>query len=194
MDKYITGAAIKRLREARGLTQAQLADILSVSDKAVSKWETCRSYPDITLMEPLAAALGISVIELLSGEAVTNKNRASNMTRMKFYVCPICGNVITATGEATVSCCGITLPALEDEAPDGQHEVTVTEVEDEYYVTLKHPMTKSHYISFMAALSDDGIQLIKLYPEGEAAARFKCRRTRLLYLCCNKHGLFKVRL
>lgn len=51
MDQYITGAAIKGLRERNGMTQLQLAERLGVSDKTVSKWETGKGYPDITLME-----------------------------------------------------------------------------------------------------------------------------------------------
>ena len=66
-------------------------------------------------------------------------------------------------------------------------------VEDEYYVTLDHPMTKDHYISFIAALSDQGIQFVKMYPEGNAEARFKRNRVEKLYAYCNQHGLFQVK-
>lgn len=79
MDAYVTGATIRKLREAKKLTQAQLADKLDVSDKAVSKWETGKGLPDITLIEPLAAALGVSLMELLSGDKISNNNRAANM-------------------------------------------------------------------------------------------------------------------
>ena len=67
MDNYITGATIKRLREAKGITQTQLAEQIGVSSKAVSKWETGRGIPDISLIEPLSKALGVSIIELMSG-------------------------------------------------------------------------------------------------------------------------------
>lgn len=194
MNTYVTGAIIKRLREEKKLTQLELAERLHVSDKSVSKWETGKGYPDITLIEPLAAALGISVMELMSGSDVTNTNRAFNMLRTKFYVCPICGNVLAATGEALISCCGITLPPLEAEEPDAAHTPDIEIVEDEYYVTLDHEMTKQHSISFMAAVSDDGMQLVKLYPEGNAETRFKIRRTRYLYCFCNRHGLFRLRI
>ena len=190
MDKYVTGDVIRRLREAKKMTQEELAAKLFVSGKAVSKWETGKGYPDISLIEPLAAALDISVIELLSGDTVTNRNRSANMTKAAFYVCPVCGNVILASGEAVVSCCGIILPALEAEPAEEEHAIRMEKVEDEYYVTLDHPMTKDHYISFLAALSDQGIQLIKLYPEGSAEGRFKISRVRKLYACCNRHGLF----
>ena len=125
MNQYVTGAMIRRLRESRNMTQNQLADKISVSSKAVSRWETGRGYPDISLIEPLADALGVSVIELFSGEDVVNTNRASNMLRMKLHVCPICGNLIQSTGEAVVSCCGIVLPALEAEPADEAHRLHI---------------------------------------------------------------------
>lgn len=121
MASYISGASIRALRERAGMTQRHLADRLGITDKAVSKWETDRGLPDITLVEPLACALGVSVAELLSGEQIVNANRAGNLLRAKFYVCPLCGNVIHATGEVSISCCGIALPVLEVEnAVDGR--------------------------------------------------------------------------
>lgn len=194
MNQYVTGAMIRRLREERRLTQSGLAEILQVSDKAVSKWETGKGYPDITLVEPIARALGVSVIELLSGDDVRNTNRAGNLLRSRLYVCPICGNVLTGTGEAVVSCHGIVLPPLEGEKAEGAHEIHVEVCEDEYYVTLDHPMTKEHYISFLAAVTDNSLHVVKLYPEGNAEARFKRGRTRLLYAYCNRHGLYQIRL
>ncbi len=193
MDKYVTGAVIRKLRENKKMTQEELAEKVFVSSKAVSKWETGQGFPDVSLIEPLAKALGISVIELLSGEDIRNINRASNMNRCKFYVCPVCGNVIEATGEAVVSCCGITLPPLDAEECDDEHRINVETVEDEYYVTVDHPMTKDHYISFLAAVSDDGIQLKKLYPEGLCEARFRIRAVRKIYAFCNYHGLFLLK-
>ena len=193
MDRYVTGDVIRALREKKGLTQEELAQRIFVSGKAVSKWETGKGYPDISLLEPLAAALDISVIELLSGQSVTNRNRAANMLRGKWYVCPVCGNVLFAAGEAVISCCGITLPPLEAEAPDGDHGMEVSVVEDEYFVHVRHPMTKDHYISFLAATSDQGVQITKLYPEEEAQARFKINGVRRLYACCNRDGLFERR-
>lgn len=192
MNQYVTGNIIKKYREEARLTQTDLAQVLGVSDKAVSKWETGRSYPDITLIEPLAKALGLSAIELLSGESVTNRNRSYKMTKACFYVCPICGNVITAAGEAVVSCCGIVLPALEAESidKDSPYQLMITHVEDEYYVTIDHPMKKENFISFMAGVSGSRVEIVKLYPEGNAEARFKTRLTKDIYFFCNKHGLF----
>ena len=192
MDNYVTGAVIKRLRENKKMTQEELAQKIFVTSKAVSKWETGKGFPDVGLLEALGKALDVSVIELLSGEDITNLNKACNMAKGKFYVCPVCGNVIQTTGEAVISCCGITLPPLEAESPDQDHEFKIETVEDEYFVTINHPMTKDHYISFIAAISDQGVQLVKLYPEGEAQARFKINRVRKLYAYCNRHGLFEV--
>ena len=102
MDTYITGAAIKRLRENKNLTQSDLAQKIGVSSKAVSKWETGKDLPDISLIEPLSKVLGVSVMKLMSGDTVINKNISSNVLRSKFYVCPVCGNVIRAMGDAVL--------------------------------------------------------------------------------------------
>ena len=193
MNQYVTGTMIRRLRENKKMTQHQLADKIGVSDKAVSKWETGRGYPDISLVESLAEALGVSIIELFSGEDVENTNKSFNMLRMKLHVCPICGNIIQSTGEAVVSCCGLVLPALEAEPEDDSHHLHIEKVEDEYYVTISHEMNKNHYISFIMALKDDGCEICKLYPEGDAEARFKISRTRSFLYYCNKHGLFRVK-
>ena len=191
MNKYVTGAMIKRLRESRKMTQHQLAEKLNISDKAVSKWETGRGYPDIALIEPLAEAVGVSVIELFSGEDVVNTNKSHNMLQTKLHVCPICGNIIQSTGDVIVSCCGLVLPTLEAETEDESHLLHVAQVEDECYVTISHEMSKTHYISFILALKDDGYEIKKLYPEGNAEARFKISRTKEILCYCNQHGLFK---
>lgn len=194
MNSYVTGSMIREFREKKKMTQAGLAEKLGISDKTVSKWETGRGYPDVTMLEPLAEALGLSVLELMRGESVSNGNRACNMLKSRFYVCPICGNVILSAGEALVNCCGITLPALEPEEPDPAHELKPEISEDEYYVTIDHEMSRSHYISFIAGLKDDGCELRKLYPEGPAEARLKIARTARIVFYCNKHGLFLQRL
>lgn len=192
MNNYITGATIRRLREKLGLTQVNLAHKLSVSDKTISKWETGKGLPDISMIEPLANALNISVIELLSGDYVSNANRSCNMKRSKVYVCPVCGNVIRSTGEAVISCCGITLPALEAEEADEHHPIQVDYIDGEYHVVVKHDMSKRHYISFIAYVTDASFEMVKLYPEGNAEARFCMRGRGVVYFYCNQHGLMKV--
>lgn len=194
MNNYVTGGTIKALREARNLTQAELADKIGVSSKTVSKWETAKGLPDITLLQPLAAALGVSVIELMNGEPIANHNVSGNMLRSKFYVCPLCGNIIHTTGAALISCCGITLPALEAEEPDEDHGVTIEHVEDEHFITVPHPMTKGHYISFIASVTSDRLQMVKLYPEGNAETRLQLRGRGYLYYYCKQHGLFRKKI
>ena len=194
MNTYVTGSAIKQLREKRNLTQAELAERIGVSSKTISKWETAKGLPDISLLQPLAQALGISVIELMNGEHIINRNVSANMLRCKFYVCPICGNAIHSLGSTVVSCCGITLPALEAEETDDDHAITIENVEDEHFVTVHHPMTKAHYISFIAFVTSDRIQMVKLYPEGNAETRLQLRGKGHLYYYCNQHGLFKKKV
>lgn len=194
MNTYVTGATIKMLREKRNLTQGTLAERIGVSSKTISKWETAKGLPDISLLQPLAKALGVSVIELMDGEHIINKNVSANMLRSKFYVCPICGNVIHTTGNAVVSCCGVTLPALEPEETSDGHLVTIENVEDEQFITVQHPMTKQHFISFIAFVTSDRFQMVKLYPEGNAETRLQLRGMGHLYYYCNQHGLFKKKM
>ena len=194
MNRYITGATIKTLREARKLTQSELAAQIGVSDKTVSKWETAKGLPDISLLQPLAQALGISVIELMNGKPISNQNLSANMLRSKFYICPVCGNIVHSSGDTLVSCCGITLPALEAEDFDDAHRIMIEKVEDEHFVTIPHPMTKQHYISFVAFVTSDRLQMVKFYPEGNAEARLQLRGRGYLYYCCNRHGLFRKKV
>lgn len=194
MNAYVTGTTIRNLRESRNMTQAELGERIGVSSKTISKWETGKGLPDISLLSPLAQALGISLIELMNGAPIQNKNISANLLRSKFYVCPLCGNCLHSTGNALVSCCGITLPPLEAEAPDGDHTVTIENVEDEHFLTIHHPMTKQHFISFAAFVTCDRIQMVKFYPEGNAETRMQLRGMGTLYYYCNRHGLFKQKI
>lgn len=194
MDTYVTGITIKALREKKGITQGELSEMLGVSSKAVSKWETGKGLPDISLIEPLANALSVSLTELMSGETVINKNISANILRSRFYVCPVCGNIIRTVGEAFISCCGVTLPPLTAEENDENHFVKIERVEDEYFLSVSHDMTKEHYISFVAYLTTDRIQFVKLYPEGDAETRLNLRGRGILYVYCNRHGLMKQKI
>ncbi len=194
MSGFVTGGAIRALREGKGYTQKRLAEMVMVSDKAVSKWETGKGLPDISLIEPLAKALGVSVAELLSGERIENANRAGNMRKGCFHVCPICGNAIFSVGQGAFSCCGVALPALEAESADDAHEVRVEKIETDYYVTVPHPMTRTHYLSFFAYVTMNRVQFLKLYPEQDAQARFPIAGHGDIYAYCNWHGLFKIKV
>ena len=194
MNQYVTGAVIKELRKKNKMTQLQLADKLGVSDKTVSKWETAKGYPDITLIQPIAEAFSVSVTELISGNAVYNSNVSANVLKSKFYVCPVCGNIIHSMGEAVIHCHGVLLTAETAERSDESHKITVEKIEDEYFVKIDRAMTKNHYISFIAALSCDKIELVKLYPEGSNEARFKRSGVEKILFYCNRDGLFYMNL
>lgn len=153
-----------------------------------------KGYPDITLLEPIADAFSISVTELISGNTVYNTNISSNMMKSKFYICPVCGNVIHCMGEAVLHCYGVSLqPALAEET-DEDHKIFVERIEDEYYVRIEHEMSKKHYISFIAAASSDRMEIVKLYPEGNAEARLKVNGVKKIFFYCNRRGLFYMDL
>ena len=190
---YLATETIRSLREQRGLTQRSLAEAIGVTDKAISKWESGRGLPDIALIDPIARALGISAAELLTGDVRTNENRAGNMLRSVFHVCPICGNIVFSLGEGSFSCCGSTLIPCEAEEPDEGHALHVERLDGEWYVTLEHPMAKTHFISFIAYVNADGARIKKLYPEQGPEARFRIESPGRIYAYCNIHGLFMVK-
>lgn len=191
---YVTGDTIRALREKKNLTQKELAERLMVSDKTVSKWETGRGLPDIGILTELAAVLDVSVPELLTGEIAVNRNLSANLKRARFYVCPVCGNVIFAMGEGAYSCCGIRLPALEEEAAGAEHLLKTEIIENELYVTADHPMEKNHYISFIAYVNEGTLQLQKLYPEQEVQVYFRRMGWGKLYAYCSRHGLVSCKV
>lgn len=194
MNNYVTGAAIRMLREKQHLTQSQLAEKLCVSDKAVSKWETGKGLPDISLIEPLAEVLRVSIPELFSGEQIINKNRSANILKSNIYICPICGNIIHSTGSALISCCGVTLPPEEAEEADDDHQILCQKTDTEYCVSIDHPMTKDHYISFIAYSTGGRFELVKLYPEGGTDVTFFRRGHGQFLWYCNHHGLFRKKI
>ncbi len=191
MNNYITGKIIKELREKKQLTQMELAEVIGVSDKTISKWETGKGLPDISLIEPLAKVLEVSIIELMNGEYITNRNKSGNMLKSNFSVCPVCGNIIHTMGENINSCCGINLPILEAELENEKHTINCEIIENEYYISLEHEMTKNHYISFITYITNDKCEIAKLYPEQNAEVRFTKKGNGIIYAYCNKDGLVK---
>lgn len=188
---YISGKVIRELREKKQITQKQLADCLRVSDKTISKWETERGLPDISIIGDLAETLGVSVAEIMMGEYTVNENRCANIRKSNFYVCPVCGNVIWSIGKGTYSCCGIMLPALEVEEQDEKHELDIKIIDNQYAICLDHPMTKEHYISFAAYVTVDSCEVKKMYPEQNMECSFTRKGGGDFYLYCNRHGLFR---
>lgn len=191
---YVTGKTIKKLREKQKMTQRELAEKISVSDKTVSKWETEKGLPDVAIIEELAKALGTSIAELLTGDLRENENRSGNMKKMHFYVCPVCGNIVTSVGQGTFSCCGITLFETEPEVCDDNHAICFENMDGEYYVTMDHPMSKKHYISFIAYVTSSGCEIVKLYPEQDVSVRFRRNGHGMIYAYCNRHGMFQKRV
>lgn len=194
MQHYISGNHIRTLRERKGYTQKQLAEELAVSDKTISKWETEKGLPDITILESLAKALNVSLVELMAGEYVVNRNVSSKVLKGKFYICPVCGNVIHAMGEGVYSCCGIVLPVQEAEEPDEEHEIKISKFEGLAIISLNHEMSKTHHISFIAYATLDCMGMKKLYPEQSPEADFLIRGHGYIYVYCNRHGLYQYKI
>ena len=192
MDSRKVGQLICQLRKEKQMTQQQLADRLHVSNKTVSKWECGQGCPDAGLWTELASVLGADIPKLFRGELLRNKPDVGRIDRIRFYVCPDCGNILTSTGECSVSCCGRSLEPLVPQSPDEEHEVRIEKIEMEAYVTVEHPMRKAHYISFAACVHDDRVTLVRLYPEGSSSFYLPMmRRGGQLYFYCTDHGLMR---
>ena len=171
MDPRMIGSLICRLRKEQQLTQRQLAEQLCVSDKAVSKWERGLGCPDISLLPDLARLLGIELEGLLSGQLDSNEPLGGTMKKMNLYVCPACGNLVTALAEPTLSCCGKKLTPLQPQKAEEGHQLSMESVDGELFLTTRHPMEKGHSISFVALLTGDSMLLRKLYPEWDLQVR-----------------------
>lgn len=191
MDLSKTGKLFSQLRREKALTQKDVADYLGVSPKTVSKWETGHGFPDISLISKLSDLFEVDISKLLQGELPQPKAEAGNMKRTKFYVCEKCGNVLTSIGNSEIICCGRKLPSLIPQKADEAHKLNIENIEDEYYITFSHPMTKEHYISFVSYVRFDRGLIIKLYPEQGGELRFPKMRGGKMYYYCNIHGLFE---
>ena len=165
MNLSKTGKLIAELRREKGLTQKSLADAIGICAKTVSKWETGHGFPDITLISELSNVLGVDISKLLTGEMPKTKPEAGNLNRTKFYACEKCGNLLTSHGNADIICCGRKLTPLVAATPNEEHRLNIEIVEDDFYVTFTHPMSKEHYISFVSYVRSDRLLTIKLYPE-----------------------------
>lgn len=193
MNLEEVGSLILKLRKEKNMTQKQVADLLNISDKTVSKWERGLGCPDVSILTELSNIFDINIEKILLGDLEPNDVDGGNMKRIKFYVCPSCGNIISTTGESEISCCGRKLKASIPSIIDDNHKISVEEVENDYYVEIDHEMTKEHYISFVAYVTYDRVLLIKLYPEQSPTVRFprlcgKFERGKF-YIYCNQHGL-----
>ncbi len=190
MDCQKVGRLILDLRKEKGITQRQLADLMNISDKTISKWERGLGCPDVSLLGELSSILGVNVEKILSGDLEPNERDGGNMKKTKFYVCPSCGNIITSSGDAEISCCGRKLSQLKAQKADDTHMLNIETIENEYYITFPHEMTKEHYICFVAYVSYDKVFTVRLYPEQNSELRFPRVTGGKFYFYCNKDGLW----
>lgn len=194
MDCTKVGKLLYDLRKEKRMTQKEIADKMNISDKTVSKWERGLGCPDISLLSELSDIFGVNIEKILQGDLSINDTDGGNMKRIKFYVCPACGNIITSTGLGEISCCGRKLESLQVQEINEEHNLQTTQVENDYYITFNHEMTKEHYISFVAYVMFDRVHLVKLYPEQNAEVRIPIMRKGDLYFYCSKHGLMKQKI
>ncbi|MCI2113007.1 MAG: helix-turn-helix domain-containing protein [Ruminococcus sp.] len=190
MDNVKIGQLILRLRKENNMTQLQLAEKMGISDKAVSKWERGLGCPDIELLTELAGIFNVDLEKLLSGDIESNSLLGGNLKKICFYVCPVCGNVITSISETGVSCCGKKLKMLNPEKAEENNRLNVEIIENEYFISSDHEMTREHYISFIAFLTSDTLILRKQYPEWNLQTRLPFFAHGRLIWYCTRHGLF----
>lgn len=190
MDPEKIGALIRTRRLERGLTQRQLAECLLVSDKAVSKWECGAGCPDPSLLQSLSGVLGVDMESLLCGSLDPNDPQGGNMKKLVFYVCPTCGNLLTATVPAALSCCGERLTPMVPTKATEAERLTVELIENDYFISSEHPMSKEHYLPFVALLTGDTLFLRRLYPEWNLQTRIPRIGHGTLLWYCSQHGLF----
>ena len=190
MDHVKIGQLIYRLRKEKHLTQLQLANQMNVSDKAISKWERGLGCPDVSSLPDLSKTFNVDLEKLLSGELEVNEVLGGDMRKTNFYICPTCGNMITSMTDTAVSCCGKKLKASQPRKADEGKRLSVEIVENDFFITSRHQMTKEHYIAFVALLTGDSMMLRKQYPEWELQVRIPVFAHGKLLWYCTKHGLF----
>ena len=193
MDAQKTGALIRQLRMEKGMTQRDVAEALGVSEQAVSKWERALGCPDVSLLRELAKMLDVDVRSLLEGRIAESQKDGGNMRRIRFYACPVCGNVITMTGDAQVSCCGRELEAMKAQTVDEAHAIRLEPMDGEMYISFDHGMEKAHYIRFIAVVRYDRVLLVRLYPEQGSETRVPYMPHAVYYIACSQDGLFTLR-
>lgn len=192
MDSEKTGRLIAALRREAGFTQNQLAQAAGVSPKTVSKWETGRGCPDISMLPILSKIFRVDIGRLIGGDLDANKKDSGNMKKTKFYICPECGNIITSSASARIVCCGRQLDSLCAKKCDDEHRPSITVTDGEYYLTLAHEMQKRHYIRFVAMLLDDRLITVRLYPEQDCELHLPAHGRGRIFICCSRDGLFEL--
>lgn len=190
MDNKKIGQLIYILRKEKNMTQKQLADALYLSDRTISKWERGIGCPDITLLPQLSSLLDIPIENLLAGELPNEDDVGGNMKNSSYYVCPNCSNIGLATGNFSVSCCGRKLDPLVATKATEKQKLKVEEIDMQYSISAEHPMTKEHYVSFVAFATGDQIQIIKQFPEWALQVYIPKKKHGKLLWYDTKDGLF----
>lgn len=192
MDCAKIGRLIAQLRKEKGLTQKNIADALSISNKTVSKWECGLGCPDVSLWSDLSIILGIDMKQMMDGEITMNQPDRGNINKIRFYVCPSCNNILFSTGGSSIFCCGRKMEQLTPVENENTPQITVEVSDTDYFITIDHEMTRDHYILFAAYVNSDKVFLNRLYPEQNANVRIPIMTGGKLYIYCVKHGLVSL--
>ncbi|MBN2898246.1 MAG: helix-turn-helix domain-containing protein [Clostridia bacterium] len=190
MDCKKVGKLILDLRKENKMTQKMLAEALHLSDKTISKWERGLGCPDVSLLGQLSSVFKVDIEKILLGDLEPSTPEVGNMKKTSFYVCKSCGNILLSSSAMTPSCCGRKLSPLEAQSAEENHGVRVEEIENDYFLSFDHPMSKGHYISFVSYVTPSSVLLMKLYPEQSPSLRFPRIFGGKLYYYCTEHGLF----
>lgn len=141
-------------------------------------------------MTDISRLFEIDMQTLLGGELNRNALLNGNMKKMKFYVCPDCGNLMTSMSDLSVSCCGRQRHALTPQKATAEEMLKIQIVDNDYVISSEHEMIKTHYITFVALVTSDTVMVKKLYPEWDLQVHIPVFAHGRLLWYCNQHGLF----
>lgn len=193
MQNTLVGNTIKRIRTEQNMTQKQLADLMSISDKTVSKWERGLGLPEIALLNDLSEILNVDLASLLKGTVSNEDFVGGNMKNTKFYVCPSCHNISLCTGNAEITCCGRKVLEQTPIKANEDDKLKIETTEDEWRITSEHEMSKENYISFVCYIADGGLNMYKMYPEWNLEFRMQKKRFgKLIWFSTSKGLLYQL--
>lgn len=184
------GQLIRQLRTEKGLTQEALAKILHVTNKTISKWECGNGCPEVSLFPALSATLEVDFSALFSGNLEEKQKNSGNFRHLNFYICLNCGNIVTSVAPTSIACCGKMLQPLTTQKAEGENTLQIEWMDDEYFISSQHEMTRDHYITCVGLMSSDQLILRKLYPEWDLQVRMPPTAGAQLIWHCSRHGLF----
>ena len=192
MNAENTGLIIKEIRSAKNLTQKELASIINVEPKTISKWETGKGFPDISYIPLLSEVLKINPSELLEGKLEEKEKDSGNMKRTRFYLCPKCHNILTSSSSDTIFCCSKKLNALTEK--DDKPECNIGIIDNEYFISADHPMSKENHLILIALIKDETVIIKRLYPEGSSDVYFPRLYRGNIILMDNRQNLYSYKI